>query len=273
MKRSKTMHVVMILVTLLIAIPLLWVFLNSFKTSKQILTDPWSLPESITLKNYLNAWGEGGLGVGFINSAWITLLTVFLIVLISSMAAYVLAKKMFRLKRVIYLLFLMGLMLPTFLAMTPLFLLLNDMNLLNTYAGLIMVYVAFSLPFTIFMLTAFFRQIPSSLEEAAIIDGCGPFMVFWRIVIPLAKPGLISAAIFNFVGIWNEYVLALILISDDESKTLPLKMANLMMVQQYRTDYGSLYAGIILSIIPVMMFYLFFQRQLIEGSVAGGIKE
>ncbi|MFK4997030.1 carbohydrate ABC transporter permease [Bacillus sp. N9] len=111
------------------------------------------------------------------------------------------------------------------------------------------------------------------MEEAAIIDGCGPFKVFWKVMLPLAKPGLISAAIFNFVGIWNEYILALILISDDGAKTLPLKLANIMMVQQYRTDWGALYAGLVLSFIPVTIFYLIFQKRLIEGSTAGSVKE
>lgn len=154
------------------------------------------------------------------------------------MAAYPLSRKSFRFRGFVEKFFLMGLMLPTFLAMAPLFLLVNELGLVNTHLGLILVYVAYSLSFTIFMLIAFFKQIPHSLEEAAIIDGCGPYMVFWKIIFPLAKPGLVSAAIFNFVGIWNEYILALILLSNDTLKTLPVKLANIMMVQQYHTDWG-----------------------------------
>ncbi|ALC89327.1 hypothetical protein AM500_05650 [Bacillus sp. FJAT-18017] len=266
-------HVFLILLSLLIIIPVIWVFVNSVKSSADILLKPLSFPEKITFENYLNAWNEAGLGIGFINSVIVTLITVTLIVIISAMAAYVLSRKKFRFRIAVQNTFLMGLMLPTFLAMAPLFLLMNDLGLVNSLPGLILVYIAYSLSFTIFMLIAFFNQIPDSLEEAAIIDGCGPFKVFWMVMFPLAKPGLISAAIFNFVGIWNEYILALILITDDELKTLPVKLANIMMVQQYHTDWGALYAGLVLSFIPVTLFYLLFQRRLIEGSTAGAVKE
>ena len=225
------------------------------------------------METFLRAWNEAGFGRGFINSIIVTTITVTLIVIISAMAAYVLSRKTFRFRTMIQNTFLMGLMLPTFLAMAPLFLLMNNLKLVNSLPGLIAVYVAYSLSFTIFMLIAFFNQIPQSLEEAAIIDGCGPFKLFWKVMFPLVKPGLISAAIFNFVGIWNEYILALILITDDDAKTLPLKLANIMMVQQYHTDWGALYAGLVLSFIPVTIFYLIFQKRLIEGSTAGAVKE
>ncbi|CEG28586.1 carbohydrate ABC transporter permease [Bacillus sp. B-jedd] len=266
-------HLFLTFLSLLIIIPVIWVFVNSVKSSADILLKPLSFPEKITFENYSNAWNEAGLGIGFINSIIVTLITVTLIVIISAMAAYVLSRKKFRFRIAVQNTFLMGLMLPTFLAMAPLFLLMNDLGLVNSIPGLILVYIAYSLSFTIFMLIAFFNQIPDSLEEAAIIDGCGPFKVFWMVMFPLAKPGLISAAIFNFVGIWNEYILALILITDDELKTLPVKLANIMMIQQYHTDWGALYAGLVLSFIPVTLFYLIFQRRLIEGSTAGSVKE
>jgi ABC-type glycerol-3-phosphate transport system permease component len=266
-------HVFLMLCSLLIIVPVIWVFINSLKNSKDILLKPLSFPDKITLSNYGRAWNDAGLGIGFLNSIFVTFITVFLIVIISAMAAYPLSRKTFRFRGFVEKFFLMGLMLPTFLAMAPLFLLVNGMGLVNTHLGLILVYVAYSLSFTIFMLIAFFKQIPHSLEEAAIIDGCGPYLVFWKVIFPLAKPGLISAAIFNFVGIWNEYILALILLSNDSIKTLPVKLANIMMVQQYHTDWGALYAGIVLSFIPVVVFYLIFQRKLIEGSTAGAVKE
>lgn len=266
-------HLFLMLCSLLIIVPVIWVFINSLKSSADILLKPLSFPDKITLENYGRAWNDAGLGIGFLNSIFVTFITVFLIVIISAMAAYPLSRKTFRFRGFVQNFFLMGLMLPTFLAMAPLFLLVNGLGLVNTHLGLILVYVAYSLSFTIFMLIAFFKQIPHSLEEAAIIDGCGPYMVFWKVIFPLAKPGLISAAIFNFVGIWNEYILALILLSNDSLKTLPVKLANIMMVQQYHTDWGALYAGIVLSFIPVVLFYLVFQRKLIEGSTAGAVKE
>ena len=265
-------HLLLIIISILVIVPVIWVFVNSLKPSSEILLEPLSLPSQIEWDNFARAWNTAGLGTGFINSIIVTLISILLIVFISAMAAYVIARKRFRFRRSVQTIFLLGLMLPTFLAMAPLFLLMNKLNLVNSLPGLIMVYVAYSLSFTIFILIAFFKQIPHSLEEAAIIDGCGPFRVFWNIMLPLAKPGLISAAIFNFVGIWNEYILALILISNEELKTLPLQLANIMMVQQYHTDWGALYAGLVLSIIPVTIFFLIFQRRLIEGSTAGSIK-
>ncbi|KIL49846.1 carbohydrate ABC transporter permease [Jeotgalibacillus soli] len=271
--RNLGSHLLLILCSLLILLPVLWVFINSLKPSAAILLEPFSLPTVPALDNYVRAWTDGGLGIGFLNSIFVTVITVFFIVIISAMAAYALSRKRFRFRIAIQNTFLTGLMLPTFLAMAPLFLLMNDLGLVNSHLGLIAVYVAYSLPFTIFMLIAFFNQIPHTLEEAATIDGCGPIKAFWKIMLPLAKPGLISAAIFNFVGIWNEYILALILLSDDPLKTLPVKLANIMMRQQYHTDWGALYAGIVLSFIPVVIFYLIFQRRLIEGSTAGAVKE
>ncbi|HWO74453.1 MAG TPA: carbohydrate ABC transporter permease [Bacillus sp. (in: firmicutes)] len=266
-------HFILAIVSLFIIIPVIWVFVNSIKASADILLEPLSFPREFAFDNYIRAWSEAGFGTGFINSVIVTLISVTLIVLVSAMAAYVLSRKKFRFRIAIQNTFLLGLMLPTFLAMAPLFLLMNDLHLVNTFHGLIMVYTAYSLSFTIFMLTAFFKQIPYSLEEAAIIDGCGPFTLFWKVMFPLAKPGLISAAIFNFVGIWNEYILALILINEEQFKTLPLKLANIMLVQQYHTDWGALYAGLVMSFIPVTIFYLIFQKRLIEGSTAGAVKE
>ncbi|WP_243354679.1 carbohydrate ABC transporter permease [Bacillus litorisediminis] len=266
-------HFILAIVSLFIIIPVIWVFVNSIKASADILLEPLSFPREFAFHNYIRAWSEAGFGTGFINSVIVTLISVTLIVLVSAMAAYVLSRKKFRFRIAIQNTFLLGLMLPTFLAMAPLFLLMNDLHLVNTFHGLIMVYTAYSLSFTIFMLTAFFKQIPYSLEEAAIIDGCGPFTLFWKVMFPLAKPGLISAAIFNFVGIWNEYILALILINEEQFKTLPLKLANIMLVQQYHTDWGALYAGLVMSFIPVTIFYLIFQKRLIEGSTAGAVKE
>ncbi|WP_407267874.1 carbohydrate ABC transporter permease [Radiobacillus sp. PE A8.2] len=266
-------HVILTAWVLLIIIPTLWVVLNSLKSSANILIDPYSLPVPPHVENYENAWLDAGLGRGFINSIYITFLSVFSIVFFASLPAYVMARKKFAGKALVYYYFISGLMFPTFVAMVPLFLLMAKLNLLNNHFGLILVYTAYSLPFTIFILYAFFKALPRSLEEAAVIDGAGPFRTFFTVMLPLAKPGLISAAIFNVVGIWNEYVLALILIQTPELKTLPVSIANLMLVMQYKTDWGALYAGLIMSIIPVVIIYLIFQRQLAEQTTAGAVKE
>ena len=266
-------HIVLSFWVLLIIIPILWVLLNSFKTSASILTDPYAFPFPLHIENYFNAWGEAGLGRGFLNSIYITILAVISIVIFSAMPAYVLARMRFKGKSLVYYYLISGLMFPTFVALVPLFLLMSKLNLLNNHFGLLLVYTAYSLPFTIFILYAFFRTLPKSLEEAAMIDGAGPYRTFFTVMLPLAKPGLISAAIFNVVGIWNEYVLALILLQTPELKTLPVSVANLMLVMQYKTDWGALYAGLIMSIIPVVIIYIIFQKQLASQTTAGAVKE
>lgn len=266
------MHVVLFVWVALIFIPILWIVFNSLKTSSSILLAPWSLPIPPQWQNFVNAWNSAGLGRGFLNSLVITIISIFTIVGISALPAYVLGRIKFKLNRFFYYFFVSGLMFPTFIAMAPLFLLMNSLKLLDSHFGLILVYTAYSMPFTIFILTAFFAGLPEDLEEAAMIDGCGPFRIFFQIMLPLAKPGLVSAAIFNFVGIWNEYVIALILITDAKLKTLPVTLANLMMVMQYKTDFGALYAGIVMSIIPVIIVYLIFQKQLMSGTTSGAIK-
>lgn len=272
-KSGWSMHIILLVWTALIIIPILWVVMNSFKSSSSILLEPYALPIPPEIGNYKTAWGEVGLGRGFFNSIYITVIAVVSIVFFASLPAYVMARKVFKGKKVVYYYFISGLMFPTFVAMVPLFLLMNKLNLLDSHIGLLLVYTAYSLPFTIFILFAFFRTLPKSLEEAALVDGAGPYRTFFSVMLPLARPGLISAAIFNVVGIWNEYVIALILIQSPELKTLPVSVANLMLVMQYKTDWGALYAGLILSIIPVVVIYLIFQRQLAAQTTSGAVKE
>lgn len=272
-KSDWSMHLILLGWTILIIVPLLWVIMNSLKSSGDILTDPYSLPIPPEYINYKKAWAEVGLGRSFFNSVYITIISVISIVFFAALPAYVMARKKFKGKKIVYYYFISGLMFPTFVAMVPLFLLMSKLNLLDNHIGLILVYTSYSLPFTIFLLFAFFRTLPKSLEEAALVDGAGPYRTFFTVMLPLAKPGLISAAIFNVVGIWNEYVMALILMQSTELKTLPVSVANLMMVMQYKTDWGALYAGLILSIIPVVIVYLFFQKQLTIQTTAGAVKE
>jgi ABC-type glycerol-3-phosphate transport system permease component len=167
-----------------------------------------------------------------------------------------------------------------FLAVVPLFILMNQLHipvinvpLLGTLTGLTFVYVALSLSFTIFVLTGFFKTLPWELAEAAVIDGCTPSQIFWKIMLPLAKPGLATAGIFVFIGLWNEYPLALVLVFSDEAKhTLPLGIANLTMSQKYAADWGALFAGLTIGVLPTLILYVFFQRQIQEGLTAGAVK-
>jgi N-acetylglucosamine transport system permease protein len=266
------LHLVLLIYSAIVVYPMVWLLSASLKTSRELFEKPWGIPAVPQWQNFAKAWTEAGIGRCFINSVFVTAVSMFFILLIGSMAAYALARFVFRGRGIIHSAFVSGMMFPVFLGIVPLFILLRNLGIWNSYTGLITSYVAYSLSFTIFVLTGFFKQLPSELAEAGLIDGCGHFTVFWRVMMPLAKPGLIAAGIFNFFGIWNEYPLALVIISSNELRTLPLGIANLLMQQHYETDWGALFAGLVLVMLPTLIVYLFFQRQITEGLTAGALK-
>jgi ABC-type glycerol-3-phosphate transport system permease component len=191
------------------------------------------------------------------------------------MAAYALSSFAHPAGRLVFGLIVAGLTIPAQLAIVPLFFELRLAGLLNTRTGLILVYTANGLPFAIFVLAGFFRSLPRSLYEAAVVDGCGEFSAFWRVLLPLARPGLVTVAIFQFIGIWREYFLAFMLVSGDaagSARTLPLGLANLSIAAEYRTEYGMLFAGIVLVTLPLLLVYLALQRQIVRGIAAGALK-
>lgn len=262
----------------LVVYPLVWVVFASFRSTSEINQAPWSLPETMRWENYTKAWsgdesaGDGGLGRAFVNSTIVTCASLVGILLIGAMAAYVLARFAFPGSGALYNVFLFGMMVPVFLGVIPLYLLLDSMGLLNTLSGLVIVYISYSLSFTVFILTGFFRTLPGELAEAGAIDGCGHWSVFWRIMLPLARPGLITAGIFNAFGLWNEYPLALVIMTDNEKITLPLAIANLAQKQHYQTDWGALFAGLVIVMLPTLIGYIAFQRRITQGLTAGAVK-
>lgn len=260
-----------------VVFPMLWVAYSSLKSDETIFRQTFALPPLGDLRtvNYTHAWREARFAEYFLNSMLITTVSVGLIVMLGSMAAYALARFYHPLGRAIFWLFLAGLMIPAQLAVVPLFFEMKQLGLLNSRLGLILVYTANGLPFAIFILAGFFRSLPRTLYEAAVIDGCGEFSAFWRVLLPLARPGLVTVAIFQFIGVWKEYFYAFMLLSGDVNggaRTLPLGLANLSISAQYRSDYGMLFAGIVLVTIPILGIYLLLQRQIVKGVAAGALK-
>jgi N-acetylglucosamine transport system permease protein len=255
-----------------VVVPLLWVLITSLKSGPEIFGSPWSLPKHPQWQNYSNAWSEGGIGRYFWNSVVVTVATLLVLLPVGAMAAYVFARFPFRGSKTLFAVFLGGMMFPNFLVIVPLFFLLKDLHMLDTKQGLVIVYVAYSLSFTIFVLTGFFQALPGELAEAAMMDGAGYAKTFWRVMLPLAKPGLLVVAIFNAIGLWNEYSLALVLVSSDDNRTLPLGIANLMMVQHYQSDWGALFAGLVIVMLPVMAVYAVFKDKIHQTMLAGAIK-
>lgn len=262
----------LILFALTILVPLLWVVVSSLKTSPEIFSSPWKLPESAQWQNYANAWEREGLGVSLKNTVIVTILTLLLLVPVGAMAAYIFAKYPFRGSKSLFGIFLGGMMFPNFLIVIPLYFLLRSMSLYDTHTGLIIAYVAYSLSFTIFVLTGFFQALPNELAEAAQIDGCGHYTTFSRIMLPLAKPGLIVVGIFNAIGLWNEYPLAKILLNSNEKRTLPLTIVDMATAQQYSSDWGALFAGLVIVMLPVMAVYWVFRDRIHETMLAGAVK-
>ncbi|MEU8016077.1 carbohydrate ABC transporter permease [Micromonospora parva] len=258
---------------LLTVLPLLWMFISSFKTNGEILADPWSLPGALHLDNWARAWTGAHIGRYFLNSMVVVAGSVSLTMLMGATAAYVFARYEFRGRQVVYYLFVGGLMFPVFLALVPLFFVVRNAGLFNTWLGLILVYAAYSLPFTVFFLTAFFRTLPTSVAEAALVDGCGHFRLFFRVMLPMARPGLISVAIFNFLSHWNQFLLPQVLLQGDESKwMLAQGLFALSVSQGYAGDYARLFAGLSIAVLPVLAVYVAFQRQVQAGLTAGQLK-
>jgi N-acetylglucosamine transport system permease protein len=262
-------HVVLSFWTILIIVPLLWTLMSSFKTSKEIFASPFGLPEHWSFHNYVSAWTTAGIGRYFINTVIVVGCALVIVMALGAMCAYVLARFSFFGGRLIYYLMLAGLTFPVFLAIVPLFFVLKNVGLLNTLPGLIVTYVAFALPFTVFFLFPFFRSLPDEISEAAELDGAGEWRKFFQVMLPMAKPGMASVAIFNFLGLWNQFLLPVALNTNRKNYVLSQGMAAFASQAGYNVDFGRLFAAVVITVVPVLVVYAIFQRQL-QGSVTAG---
>ncbi|WP_219415103.1 carbohydrate ABC transporter permease [Pseudonocardia nigra] len=265
-------HGILVVWAVLVAVPLVWAVLTAFKSDREIFTSPWSLPTEWHFDNFVRAWTTANIGQYFLNSAIVVCSSVVLVMLLGAMAAYVLARYEFPGRNVIYYAFVTGMTFPIFLALVPLFFVVQNVGMLGTYHGLILVYTAHALPFTVFFLTGFFRTLPAALAEAALLDGCSHAGAFFRVMLPLARPGLISVGIFNFLGLWNQYLLPLVLMPDSERYVLSQGLAVLAANQGYRSDWSALFAGLVIALLPVLAVYIAFQRRIQEGLSVGALK-
>jgi len=261
----------------LVVYPVFWVFCTSLKPDKEIFLHPFSLPRpgGFQWSNFVNAWTRGLFGKYFFNSVLMTSTTVALTLLFASMAAYALARFTFKGVRPIFFYFLAGLMIPLQLAIVPLFFQMKAMHLLNSRLGLLTVYVAFGMPFSIFVMTGFFKSLPASLHESALMDGCTELGAFWHVMLPLARPGMITVGIFSFLGTWNEFFMAFMFLSgkgSEKLRTLPLGLANVTIVSQYRSDWGMAFAGLVLMMLPTLIIYTVLQKRITKGITVGALK-
>jgi N-acetylglucosamine transport system permease protein len=269
-------HIALIFWALMTLGPLLWVILASFKSNTEIfLGTPFALPSKISFDSYSTAWSEANVGRYFLNSVLVVTFSTFGTMLFGSMAAYVLARYSFFGNRAIYYLFVSGLAFPVFLAIVPLVLMMNNFGLTNTFTGLILVYIAYSLPFTVFFLAAFFKTLPNEIAEAATMDGASHTRLFFRVMMPMARSGLVSITIFNIVGQWNQYLLPVAIMQGqgaDQKWVLTQGIAAISVSAGYQANWAALFAALTLSILPMIVMYAFFQRQIQSGLTAGAVK-
>ncbi len=267
---ATTSHVALIGWVVVICAPLLWVLMSSFKTTQQIFASPFTLPTAFNFDNYVSAWTTANIGSYFFNTVIVVGFSLVIVMLLGAMCAYYLARYEFKGSRIIYYLMLAGLTFPVFLAVVPLFQTLRGFGLLNTFPGLIITYVAFALPFTVFFLYSFFRTLPQEIAEAAMIDGAGPWRIFFTIMLPMATPGMASVAIFNFLGLWNQFLLPIALNTNTANYVLSQGMASFASQAGYAVNFGALFAAVVITVVPVLITYIVFQRQL-QGSVQTGM--
>ncbi len=252
--------------------PLLWTIYSSFKSSKEILHGIWALPANPSLNGYLQIFSSSSFGMYYQNSIIVTLTSVPVLTAVSAMAAYAFARVRFRGRNILFYMFLAGTMIPVHVTLIPLFIMMRDMSLLGKLPSMILPFVGFGLPISVFILRGFFEEIPIELEEAARIDGCSTLNIFWSIVLPLARPALVTVIVLSVVSAWNEYLFALTFLgSNNDSYTLPLGIVATVRSLGV-TQYDKMFAGLTVAALPVLIFYFLAQRQIVKSLTAGAIK-
>lgn len=248
--------------------PFLWVVMNSFKNNKEIYGSPFKLPETIQLNNYLEAWSTAKIATYFFNSVIICFSAVILLVLVASMASYYISR--IKKSSALYNFFILGIMIPIHAMLIPTFIMLRHAGLLNTRLGLAIVYCAVNLSLSIFILVGFMKGIPREIEEAAEIDGASIYQTFFKVILPISRPGIATIATLSFLNAWNDFLYAQVIISNPLIKTITQGIYNLR--GQYSIDYGLMSAGLVIAIIPVVVIYILFQEQVVKGMTAGAVK-
>ena len=262
----------LILWTIAVLYPIFWMFLGSFKSNAEIYRNPWGFPESFSLDNFVTAWTNYNIDTSVFNSLIVTVIGTALTLVLAIPTAYAIERIQFRGSQALFLVYISAMMIPMVLGWIPLFFLLAELNLLDNIYGLAIVYAVSQLPFTIFVLTSFISTIPKSLEESAAMDGMSPYMVLWKIITPLSMSGIITVTIMNAIQFWNEYFMALIFLNTSDNYTLALAIDFISSEAQYTNAWGTLFASLVIAIIPVIVLYAIFQRRIAKGLTEGAIK-
>lgn len=267
---SIILEVIMIALAAISIYPIYFIVSMTFKTPQQMAESPWSLPTSFSLQNYMATWEHMRFPLVLGNTVLITAGSVFLLVIFGALAAYPLARKTEKMYYAVYIYFIAGIMLPFQLAMVPLYRLIRSLDMVNTYHGAIFIYTAINLPLTIFLYAGFLRTSPKELEEAAKIDGCSLFRAFWLAVFPIIKPVTATVVVLCSLNTWNDLIVPLLFLQDQSYRTITIGLY--MFVGEYVTNWSLLFPGMVLSIVPLVLIYLFLQKFIIKGIAAGSVK-
>ena len=250
-----------------------WVMLASLSTTKEILGGKlFAFESGFHWENYVNAWKSQKVSVFFMNSLIYTAISCTLIVVIAAPAAYALSRFKFRINMLLQNMFATALGIPVILIVMPLFSLIMRLELANSRALIIFLYVAMNVPFTIFFMLSFFQNLSVTFEEAAAIDGCTPMQTFWKIMFPLAQPGLITVTIFNFITVWNEFFMSMLFANKSTVRPIAVGLYNMVKGMQYTNDYGGMFAAVVIVFAPTFLLYLFLSDKIIAGVTGGAIK-
>ena len=277
-------YLVLSLLAISIIVPVAWVFLASVKENSEFYGNPWTLPAGFHWQNFVDAWNKASMGSYMLNSVIVTALALAILLVVALPAAYCLSRFRFRFRKFLNLCFMGGLFINVNYIVVPIFLMLRDGDtwmkntfgggfLLNNIVVLAIVYAATALPFTIYLISGYFATLPHDFEEAAYIDGAGYGKTMTKIIFPMAQPSIITIILFNFLSFWNEYIISLTLLSSANGpRTLPVGLLNLMQAQQSAAQYGIMYAGLVMVMLPTLILYICVQKKLTQGMTVGGLK-
>lgn len=255
---------------ILVVLPLLWLFFTSFKSRMDLAQNTWGLPKVWEVSNYIIAWTGSKIPLYMWNSIRATFLSIVLTVVLATPVSYVLSRYKFKGKNYLYLFFIAGMMIPIHSTVIPIYTMVGNLNLNNSLEILSLVYGAFRIPVSIFILEGFMTSIPKELEECAVIDGCTTANIFFKIIVPLSKDGIVTISILTVLSSWNELLISMLLISDPTKKTLPNGLMGF--ITEYNSEYTQLAAGIMIAIIPTILFYAAAQEKIEKGMIAGAVK-
>ncbi|WP_114587586.1 carbohydrate ABC transporter permease [Microbacterium arborescens] len=268
--RRVPVNVLLIILSILMIYPLVIIVITAFKPNLEVLTNPTGLPISPTFDNFVTSWNEANFTNLFANSILLTLVSMTVATIVAALASYAIVRQATKIGSGIYLLLAAGIFLPMQLALVPQFRVVRDLGLINSYAGVILLYIAGALPFGVFLMAAFMRQVPREIVEAAIIDGAGYFQLFWRIFFPLARPAVATFWVLQGVGVWNDYLVPQLLLTDPGKRTLTTGV--LYFKAQYLADWGNIMAAVLIMSLPILLLFVFAQRYFVSGLYAGAVK-